>query len=120
MPLAMVVEDEALIACSLEEALQDLGFEVAGPFASCAEAHKYLAAGRHPAVAILDAVLRDGTCLELARKLTSRGVPFLIYSGRDSFEEQLLELREVSWIDKPQPPHVVAQSAAALLPATRL
>jgi CheY-like chemotaxis protein len=37
MPLAMIVEDEALIACSLEEALQDLGFEVAGPFASCAD-----------------------------------------------------------------------------------
>ena len=114
-PLAMVVEDEGLIAYSLEDALQELDFEVAGPFASCADALEYLASGALPDIAILDALLRDGTCLDLARVLSFREVPFLIYSGRDAFEEQPPELDGIPWIEKPQPPEAVARSAVALL-----
>jgi len=34
----MIVEDEALIALSLEEGLSDEGFEIDGPFSACADA----------------------------------------------------------------------------------
>ena len=111
----MIVEDEALIAYSLEDSLRDLGLGVAGPFVSCAEALAYLATSPLPDLAIVDAILRDGTCLELARELTSRRVPFLIYSGRDAFEEQPPELSGVPWIEKPHAPEAVAKAAARLL-----
>ena len=111
----MIVEDEALIAYSLEDALRDFGMDVAGPFASCAEALACLCGSQVPALAVVDAVLRDGTCLELARELTRRHVPFLIYSGRDAFEEHPPELNGIPWLEKPCPPEAVAKAAARLL-----
>ncbi len=110
----MIVEDEAIIAMSLEEGFCDEGFRVAGPFSSCADA---LAALDHavPDLAVLDAMLRDGSCLDLARELRRRGVPFLIYSGAEAFEEHAAELDGVPWIDKPWPVDSVVAAACNLL-----
>ncbi|MBM0204568.1 response regulator [Micromonospora sp. STR1s_5] len=110
----MVVEDEALIALSLEEAFEDEGFRVTGSFASCADALAALASAA-PDVAILDAALKDGSCLELARELRRRNVPFLMYSGRAAVEEHAPELGSVPWIDKPSPPELVLRRAITLL-----
>ena len=109
----LIVEDEALIAFGLEDALEDEGFSVAGPFATCAEA---LTSVQHalPDVAVLDALLRDGPCLELARELRGREVPFLIYSGRDAFAQQPSELDGVLWIEKPAPVERVVAAVAGL------
>jgi DNA-binding response OmpR family regulator len=115
---AMLVEDEALIAFGLEEALQDQGFAVTGPFYTCADALASLERAT-PAVAILDALLRDGTCLELARELCRKGVPFLIYSGRDAFEEHPPELEGVPWVEKPTAAEGVVASALRLLSSAR-
>ena len=38
LPTAMVVEDEAILAMSLEDGLSDKGFRVVGPFSACAAA----------------------------------------------------------------------------------
>jgi len=46
-------------------------------------------------------VLSDGPCLELARELKRRGVPFMIYSGADAFEEHAPDLDGVLWLEKP-------------------
>ncbi len=115
-PTVMIVEDEALIAFSLEEAFQEEGFAVAGLFSSCADAVSSLA-GQQPNVAVVDATLRDGSCLELARQLRDRDVPFLIYSGRNAIEECAPELAGVTWIDKPAPPALVVKAAVNLLTA---
>ena len=109
----MIVEDEAIIAMSLEEGLSDEGFRVVGPFSACAEALAFLEA-EIPQCAILDAQLSDGTCLELARELQRREVPFLIYSGVGGFEARAPELRGVTWIEKPAPVDVVVEATRRL------
>jgi DNA-binding response OmpR family regulator len=111
--LVMIVEDEALIAFDLSDLFSDAGFEVSGPFSACAQALEALETGV-PDVAVLDAVLSDGSCLELARELRKRGVPFLIYSGADEFEANAPELDGVRWIEKPAPVESVVEAAKQL------
>jgi DNA-binding response OmpR family regulator len=111
----MIVEDEAIIALSLEDGLGDEGFEIAGPFSACADALAWLERAS-PDVAVLDAVLSDGPCLDLARALQRRGVPFMIYSGVEAFEEHAPELDGVLWLEKPT---AVEQVVNAVLELTR-
>jgi DNA-binding response OmpR family regulator len=96
----MIVEDEALIAFSLEDILAEEGYRVVGPFSSCADALVCLAIER-PDLAIVDATLRDGSCIELARELRRRDVPFMIYSGTDPLEKRAPELDGIMWVEKP-------------------
>ena len=77
---ALVVENEFLIGAALAEQLEALGFEADGPFPTRAAALVWLAS-HTPTVAILDIVLMDGDCLELARELRRKGVPILFYTG---------------------------------------
>ena len=109
----MIVEDESLIAFSLEDDFQDQGYAVSGSFSSCADALAALARVI-PEVAVVDATLSDGSCLELARELRRLDVPFLVYSGRNAIDEQAPELAGIVWIEKPAP------SASVVLAATRL
>jgi DNA-binding NarL/FixJ family response regulator len=76
----MIVEDQALIALSLEAYLEDMGIDVCEPLSSGTQALAWLAS-HTPSVAILDYTLKDGPCLRLIRALQGRGIPFLIYSG---------------------------------------
>ena len=114
LPTAMVVEDEAIIAMSLEDGLSDKGFRVVGPFSACAAALAALETST-PDLAILDAVLSDGPCLELARALRDRGVPFMIYSGADAFDEHAPELDGVPWVEKPSSLEIVLKAALRLV-----
>ena len=70
----LLLEDEALIAVALQADLEDAGYTVAGPFVTCASALEWLA-GHRPNLAILDTVLKDGPCKEVALTLTRLGVP---------------------------------------------
>lgn len=79
-PSVMIVEDEPLIALALEEEFIKAIFLVSGPFRTCADALSALNA-ELPDVAVLDAVLEDGPCHDLALELKRRSVPFLICSG---------------------------------------
>ena len=63
----LVVEDEALIGMEIEDELSTAGYNIAGPFATCAQALTWLA-GATPALAVLDTILRDGPCTELAQE----------------------------------------------------
>jgi DNA-binding response OmpR family regulator len=96
----LVAEDEVLIALELEDSLRASGYEVAGPFTTCAHATEWLKTGA-PDLALIDHMLRDGSCTELARELRQRGIPFAIHSGRSAFMESSLEFEGVPWIDKP-------------------
>ncbi len=94
--LALLAEDEAIIALMAEDALAESGFTVAGPFAHCARALSWLD-DNTPDVALLDVELRDGPCTEVARVLSERGVPLVFFSGgpfridiRAAFPDSLL------------------------------
>jgi two-component system, response regulator PdtaR len=113
-PHALVLEDEALVALNLQDELQDAGFEVNGPFTTCAAALKWLETGT-PALAILDAALNDDTCNKVAEELSRRKVPFLIYSGHQESLHLLPDFQHVTWIEKPVPPAVLVQACQRLV-----
>ncbi|EIM29280.1 response regulator with CheY-like receiver, AAA-type ATPase, and DNA-binding domains [Microvirga lotononidis] len=96
----MIVEDQALLGMSLEAFLEDAGFAVAGVFMSNDQALQWLESDV-PDVAILDIMIKDGTSLEIARALKSRGIPFMVYSGLPQKADGPPELRNVPWLEKP-------------------
>ena len=100
LPCCLIVEDQVLIGLSLEAYLEEFGYQVAGPLTTAASALAWLES-RTPDFAILDYVLPDGSCLELARELQRRSVPFLIYSGRSRPAETPAEFLNVPWLEKP-------------------
>jgi DNA-binding NarL/FixJ family response regulator len=105
----LIVEDEPLVAMSLEDWLQEAGYEVCGPLGSSRETLAWLELNS-PRVAILDIGLKHGLGHEVARQLKRRNIPFLIYSGFSSESGSSSELGDVPWIEK-------AQGRAALLGA---
>jgi len=113
-PLALILEDEALIAFNIQDELQDAGYETVGPFTTCSAALEWLETGT-PTVAILDAALNDGPCSKVAAELSYREVPFLIYSGHQEDHYLLSEFDHMTWIEKPVPPAVLIQACQQLL-----
>jgi DNA-binding response OmpR family regulator len=116
----LIVEDQVLIAMSLEAYLEDVGYELAGPFRSNAEALAWLDTST-PDLAILDYKLNDGFCIDLARTLRARGVPFVIYSGDRLAPGRSPEFEGAPWIEKPCPRQVFLDVLTTLAPRkTRL
>jgi DNA-binding response OmpR family regulator len=76
----MVVEDEALVAMLVEDALIDAGFGVMGPAATVEEAMALLDHERPDAV-VLDLNLAGETSTPVADALAARGIPFVIATG---------------------------------------
>lgn len=76
----LVVEDEALVAMLVEDALLDAGFSVIGPAATVDEAMALLAQERPDAV-VLDLNLAGETSTPVADVLAQRGVPFVVATG---------------------------------------
>ena len=109
----LLLEDEALIAVALQDDLEEAGYEVAGPFVTCTDALSWLEAHR-PDLAVLDTVLKDGPCKEVALRLTSLGVPFLVYSGLVEDMNALPELASATWIEKPATAQALLQALAGL------
>jgi len=97
--LILVAEDEAIIAIELADSLTTAGFDVAGPFATCAEAEGWLKTGA-PDAAILDNLLQDGPCDALASDLSRRGVPVIMFSGHDERHVQTADWN-ATWVTKP-------------------
>ena len=96
----LIAEDEGLIGMALEACVQDEGYAVIGPFATCTAAlHAFEA--HTPEVGTIDYKLKDGCCLELARAFLKRNVPFLVYSGLPRLPELNPEFRDVPWLEKP-------------------
>lgn len=83
-----------------EDSLKAAGFEIAGPYATCAAAERWLKTGR-PSGAILDNARKDGPCHKRAADLKSRGVPVVIYSGHAKGEDSFSCTWEGPWLVKP-------------------
>jgi DNA-binding response OmpR family regulator len=115
--LVLLLEDEAVIAIDLQDELQDAGFQVAGPFTTCVAALEWLQS-RTPQAAILDTLLKDGPCREIAIELERRRVPFVIYSGVQEDDQLAAEFPHVTWIEKPASPEILVQACTKLLNLT--
>lgn len=79
-PLVLLVEDELLIAASLEIILEAHGYRILGPVATVAEAMMLLEAER-PDMALLDYRLATTTTETLLPLLSQQGVPVCVLSG---------------------------------------
>ena len=78
--LALVVEDELLIAMHLELLLEQHGWRVLGPATTVAEALRLLS-GQTPDVALLDLNLHGELATPVAEHLQARGVPLVVVSA---------------------------------------
>ena len=108
-PCCLIVEDEPLVAMSLEDWLQEAGYEVCRPLGSTRETLAWLEQNS-PRFAIVDFGLKHGPGDEVAQELKRRNIPFVIYSGYSPESGSSPEFRDVPWIEK-------AQGRAALLTA---
>lgn len=80
----LVVEDEMLIAMTIEDVLTDLGCVVIGPAGSVAKALQILDDGQQIDGAILDLNLKGEQALPVAVALQKRGTPFFFLTGYGS------------------------------------
>ena len=115
----LIVEDEALVASSVEEVLGELGFWVAGIAASGPEAIS-LAAQTQPTLALVDIRLTgpmDG--IEVACKLGELGVSSIFLSGlADAETVQRAELAQpLGFLEKPFRPSQVFNAIQRALSA---
>ena len=108
----LVVEDETLIALSIEETLQRLGCVVVGPVGKL-DAALRLAGDEALDAAVLDVTVRGGPVYPVAERLLARGVPFVLASG---YGEWALpeNLRDRPRLTKPFTPQEVEEQARAL------
>ena len=97
--VALLLEDEVLVALDITSTLQDDGYDVV-TFATCSEALIWLRANS-PAVAILDLHLRDGACNPVALLLTKRRIPFVVHSGVLGGEGSDIDFAAGIWLNKP-------------------
>jgi len=98
-PHCLVIEDQALIAMSIETYLEEAGITVQ-TVASMAEARTWLEANTAD-IAIVDFMLKDGPATELAGELNRRAIPFIIYSGYPPSQSKSSELQGAPWLEKP-------------------
>ncbi|WFP62158.1 MULTISPECIES: response regulator [unclassified Mesorhizobium] len=97
-PLALIVEDEYLIASDVANGLMDGGFDVAC-VASERAAETWLADHR-PDLAIIDIQLLDGQRGIAANRLKALNVPFIVHSGYDP-EFQAPAFHDAPYLPKP-------------------
>jgi DNA-binding NtrC family response regulator len=111
----LIVEDQALIALSMQFYMEEMGLDAREPLSSAAEALEWLATNT-PAIAILDYALKDGPCITLVRTLEERGIPFVIYSGH---KRSIAPpgLQHVPWINKPCDREVLFAALTRAAPA---
>src|SRR6266550_2376045 len=76
----LIVEDEVLVSILIEDALAELGIEVAGVAATLEEALTHAESGNFDC-AILDVHVHGKDIFPVAEALEARGVPFVFATG---------------------------------------
>jgi DNA-binding response OmpR family regulator len=117
-PVALLIEDEPLIAFDMAEALRDVGLDPVMQF-NCAMADAWLRDHR-PDVAIVDVNLNDGICVNTAQTLVERHVPFIVHSGDILFAQTHPIFNAGRRIDKPCNSQDVAAAAMMMVLAADL
>ncbi|MFT4012203.1 MAG: HWE histidine kinase domain-containing protein [Paracoccus sp. (in: a-proteobacteria)] len=96
----LLVEDQVLIAMSLEAELKDHGFDVTG-IAPNVDAALELIRKDPPDLAVLDVNLRRETSLRVAEALLARGVHFVFATGYGADFDLPPEFARVPVVEKP-------------------
>lgn len=78
--LVLVVEDDELIASTMEIALESRGYAIAGPVATL-EGAKELLGATQPDLALIDYRLETGTSEQLLPLLRERNIPTCVLTG---------------------------------------
>ena len=109
----LIVEDDLLLLMELESILLEAGAEVAG---SCRSVREGLAAADdRVAAAILDVRVGRETIAPVARRLASRGTPFVFYTGQVQNDPELAEWPGCTVLSKPARPGTIVAALAELL-----
>jgi CheY-like chemotaxis protein len=109
----LILEDEALVSLMLEDLVREMGARVIDVFGAASEALRAVATRKYD-LAVLDIVVRDGTCTEVADALEQRGIPFIFSSavGPDALEARH---RDRPLVTKPFEDSVLRSQLAAVL-----
>ena len=112
----LVLDDEFLVAITIEDELHDHGATVVGPLYDVPSALAAATGGAPLAGAILDVHLRrGGTSAEVARCLVAAGVPVVLYSGNAAEADRWIGFPALTRVDKALPARAAVE---ALLAAT--
>jgi CheY-like chemotaxis protein len=84
----LLVEDEALVALDMVDALERLGWSVIGPAATLEEAQVLVSSGLRFDAAVLDVNLQGRWVHALAEELAARGVPFVVCTGYEMVDPE--------------------------------
>ncbi len=96
----LVVEDEYLIAMSLQDALENAGSVVVGPVPSVDKAIKTIELDPHIDAAVVDVNLGGVLAYPVADMLIARKIPFVFTSG---YEDNVLRNRYAQVKNCPKP-----------------
>jgi len=108
----LVIEDEALVAMLMEDALLDAGFAVLGPARTVSQALEMLK-GDAPDAAVLDLNLGGQNALSVAEALAARGIPFVVATGY-GVAGLPANLRHIPVLPKPYDPDDLTSALAGL------
>ena len=97
--IALILEDEPIIAFTLEDMLLDLGYDEVELASTLADARRFLE-NRSPDVAILDVNIHGERSYGLAGELTRQSVPFVFATGYGDAEHPE-GLKDVATLTKP-------------------
>jgi DNA-binding response OmpR family regulator len=112
----LLVEDELLISCLLEDILEDLGCTLVGPASRVDQALRLVAAETIDAV-VLDVSLDEQLSYPVADALVARGIPFLFSTGYD--RDRLRDgYRSFAMLQKPFHPSELAKVLTGLFART--
>lgn len=96
----LILEDEYLLASALQDAVEQMGAQVIGPFSRVQQALQSIDEGRVPDVGLLDVNLGSEYSYPLADALAERGIPTVLITGYDT--SALPEAyRSLSYLRKP-------------------
>lgn len=112
----LIVEDESLVAMSIEDALAELGLGVVGPFSRVAKA---LPSAREAALAgaLLDVNVAGEPVYPVAEILAGRGVPIVFLTGYGSAGLRA-DFRDRPTITKPFTPEQIAAAVRRATPGS--
>lgn len=113
MNVALLLEDEPLIAMDIELMLGGAGFDVTTVM-SCEEANEWLEICR-PDIVVVDIILRDGPCHKVVEHLIERNIPFIVHSGDHPSMHVDTPFEHGTWVNKPTAPDELVAAARALL-----
>jgi CheY-like chemotaxis protein len=112
----LIVEDHALIALDLAEAVESMGGRVVGPVANVSDGLMFLQMGT-AAAAIIDVHLTDRDVTPLALQLLRIGKPFVIYTAGPLPAELRARAAELPIVLKPAEADQVLKVLAAQIAA---